>query len=102
MSEVIRSTQALSAALPAQTAGDDASRIREQCREVEGIFLQQLLSAMDRSPWGEGLLSSGSGERVFNSLRNRELAGELAQREALGLSEMLYRELSGASSKDAP
>jgi Rod binding domain-containing protein len=61
---------------------------------MEGLFLHQMLKAMDQETWGEGLFSGSSAGRVFRARRNEKLAEELGRREALGLSEVLYRELA--------
>ena len=76
--------------------------LRASCREVEGLFIGQLLAAMERSPWGEGALGGSSAERLFRSNHNQELAAEMGRREALGLSEMLYRELARNLEQRAP
>lgn len=78
------------------------ARLRESCREVEAIFIDRLLAAMDRSPWGEGLFGGSTAEQVFRMQRNQQLAVEMSRREALGIGEMLYRELAGQLKHDAP
>lgn len=80
---------------PASETHGVEARLRETCREVEGLFLGQLLAAMQQPTWGKGLFGASPAEMLFRSRHSQELAGELGRREALGLSEMLYRELAG-------
>ena len=100
MSEIAEMEQSARSGRPATES--QHARLRESCRQIEGLFLGQLLAAMERPPWGEGLLGGSSGERIFRSRHTQELAAELGRREALGLSKMLYRELSGQSNYGAP
>ncbi len=80
--------------------GDD--RLRSACRQVEGLFIAQLLAAMDRPAWGEGALGSSAESRMFAAQRNRELAADMGRRGELGLADMLYRELSRSGADAAP
>ncbi len=96
MSDIVVGGRTSGPRRPAPTEAGDGpgSRLRESCRQMEGLFLHQMLKAMDQQTWGEGLFGGSSAGRVFRARRNAALAEELGRREALGLSDVLYRELA--------
>ena len=63
------------------------------CRNVESLFINQLLSAMGRQSFGEGVLGGGVAHEVMEAQRNAALAEEMGRRGELGLARMLYEEL---------
>ena len=67
------------------------------CRQMESLFINELLSVMSRAGFGEGVLSGGTAGQVFTAQRNAALAEEMGKRGDLGLARMLYEELSQAS-----
>jgi flagellar protein FlgJ len=71
------------------------------CRQVEGLFLSQLMEAMDRPAFGEGMLGNSRATSLFRSRRNQAIADEMGTRGDLGLAEMLYRDLSNQTRVDA-
>jgi len=70
------------------------SRLMKACRQVEGLFLSQLMQAMDRPAFGEGALGSSRATALFRTQRNQAIADEMGLRGELGLAEMLYKDLS--------
>jgi len=81
--------------IPASTNRPD--ELDAACRQVESLFLNELLTVMSRAGFGEGMLSGGTGGQVFMAQRNAALADEMGRRGDLGLARMLYEELSQAS-----
>lgn len=71
----------------------EAGRLREACQAIEGLFLAQLLSELDRPVFGGGLLDSSVTRQVFRAQRNSALGAELGRRGALGLAKLLGAEL---------
>lgn len=69
-------------------------KLRKACQEFEAYFTAQMLKVMRDSGMQEGFIPKSSGERIFESQRDIELANELAQRGALGIGELLYTALS--------
>jgi peptidoglycan hydrolase FlgJ len=80
------------------TARADAAtgeeRLREVCRQFEAFFTAQLMQTMRESGSVEGLVKTSRAEKVFRSQHDAELARHLASRGALGLGDLLYRQLS--------
>ena len=81
-------------ARPTSMAGG-RSALLKACRQVEGLFLSRLLDAMDRRPFGDGVLGNSAASAAFRVQRNQALADEMGTRGELGLADMLYTELSG-------
>lgn len=88
----MRGAEAISLTGHTHTGPDD--RLRDACRQVESLFLNQLLAQMNRPAFGEGLLGRSGPSRWFVAQRNRALAEEMGRRGELGLGDMLYRELT--------
>ncbi len=70
----------------------DRKRFEEACQEVESIFLYQLIQTMRRSMVAEeNKKSYGSG--IYESIIDLNLSKELAKRGALGIKELLLKQL---------
>ncbi|NLO05593.1 MAG: hypothetical protein GX131_07150 [candidate division WS1 bacterium] len=82
----------------AEKAGE---RLMKACREVEGLFINQLMSAMSRPTWDGGALGGSPAEGIFHAQRDRALAEEMGRSGSLGLAEMLFRDLSMHERPDA-
>lgn len=70
------------------------SRLMKACRQVEGLFLSQLMSAMDRPTFGEGVLGGSQATALFRSRHNQAIADEMGKRGELGLAKILYDDLT--------
>lgn len=79
-----------------KTAADTASpeRLRKACSDFESIFMQQVLQQMRRTVPQDGLLNGGQAEQVYTSMLDGEMAKTFSEGRGLGLSEVLYRQLS--------
>ena len=63
-------------------------------QELEAIFLQQMLSAMQRTvPRDQGILKMSQAEEVFQGLLDEELAKVMAETGEMGLAKALYDQL---------
>ncbi len=74
--------------------GEDPARLRMAAKEFEALFLGYMLSVMRSSieesdPDGQGL-----GKDTYTELFDQELARTLADRGALGISDLLMKKLS--------
>lgn len=83
----------LSGISPADAATGD-ERLREVCRQFEAFFTAQLMQTMRESASFDGFIKTSRAEKVFRSQHDTELARHLASRGALGLGDLLYRQLS--------
>lgn len=79
-------------ARPARTG--DQKRLREVCDQFEAIFVKQMLTSMRRTVNKTGLVDGGMAEEIFEDMLYDEYASSIAKTTRLGISEMLYKELS--------
>lgn len=77
---------------PAADGGTE--RLRAASRRLEGVFVQQLFKAMRETVPGGGIVDGGAGEETFTGLLDEHVAGEAAERGAMG-GEALFRQLQG-------
>jgi len=71
-------------------------RLRDATRQMEGVFLQQLLKAMRETVPEGGLISPSSGEEMFTALFDERIAQSAADRQDRGLGAVLFRQLRAA------
>jgi len=71
-------------------------RLRETARQLEGVFVQQLLKAMRETVPEGGLLSPSSGEEMFTALFDERVAQAAAGQQENGLGAVLFRQLRAA------
>jgi len=72
----------------------DEAQLKKACQEFEGIFLKMMYRQMKATVPKSGLLEEDSGMEVFESMLDDELMDQAAKSSRLGLSDMLYGQLS--------
>ncbi len=97
--------RALDQALPSNQA--ENQRLRRACQEFDAFFLSYLLKLMRETIPKSGLLTGGVGEDIFTHIIDQNLALDLAKGEGLGLSSLLWQNLSpealpGVPEKESP
>ncbi len=70
-----------------------AGRFREACRDFEAVFVRHLLKTMRSSGGWKGFLKRNRAEKVFRGHLDAVLADSVSEREALGIAQILYRQL---------
>ena len=78
----------------AGNSGDARAQLRQVSRELEAVFLTQLLQAMRESVPDGGVTERSAGEQMFTSMLDEKIAQAGASRDGRGISEALYRQLS--------
>ena len=89
------------ASLAGQGALDEAGNLEKQkqqlwqaSQELEAIFLQQMVSAMQRTvPRDDGVLKRSQAEELFQGMLDEELAKVMAESGEMGLARTLYEQL---------
>jgi flagellar protein FlgJ len=74
--------------------GRDKQKLKETAQQFEGIFIKQLLDAMDKTIDRSGMLSGGHAEEMFRGMMNDEVSKKMAERNGLGLAQSIYRQVS--------
>ena len=93
--------QGLAALKRAAKGPDQDQALRAAAEEFEGLFIQQMLSAMRDTVPKEGLFSS-SEESTFRSLADQQLAQDLARTGDFGIAEALVNQLGRGEQREAP
>ena len=88
------SIDAIRAIAPQPADGEDA-RLRQAAKDLEGVFVAELLKAMRETVPKDGILSGGMGEDIFTSMLDQHLAPQVGDGWQGGIGEALYRQLRG-------
>ena len=82
------------AASPAGAHDEDA-KLRKAAKDLEGVFVSELLKAMRETVPKDGLTNGGMGEDIFTSMLDQHLAPQVGNGWEGGVGEALYRQLRG-------
>lgn len=77
----------------------DPAKLKEACNQFEGLMIHQMLKGMRQTINQTGLIGGSNAENMWRDLQDQALSDEAARSGGLGLSDMLYRQLTGADSK---
>ena len=77
-------------------AGDGGEVDNEIIQQFEAIFLQQMLKSMRTASLAEGLFQSDQSE-FYRDMYDQQIATNLAQKEILGIAQIINRQLGGES-----
>ncbi len=80
-------------ASPASPAVEN-ERLEAACREMESLFIHQLLSEMRKTIDRAGLFDGGRAEELYTAFLDAERARAVAASGGLGLSRLLYEQLA--------
>ncbi len=84
-----------------QQAGEqtDAAK-RETAQQFESLFLQQMIKTMRQALPDGGLLSSDQMD-MYMDMHDEQLSANLAQNGAIGIADLVYRQLGGTDPQGA-
>ena len=71
------------------------SPLMEKARELEAVFLAEMLSHSGLDAPSEGGFGGGIGEAQFSSFLRQEQARLMVERGGIGLAEALFRAMGG-------
>jgi flagellar protein FlgJ len=71
----------------------DKEKLKEVCREFEGLFMQMMYKQMKKTVPESELLPASSGREIFQDMLDEEMISNASER-GIGLSDVLYRQLS--------
>lgn len=72
----------------------DQEKLREACQDFEAIFIKQMLDAMRDTVGKTNLFGRNMAEDIFEDMLYDEYAKEMAKNTDLGISEMMFTQLS--------
>jgi flagellar protein FlgJ len=67
---------------------------------MEALFIHHMLTEMRKTVPRSGLLDGGRAEEIYTAMMDGELAGQMAASGGLGLSAVLYEQLSRIAGAD--
>ena len=67
--------------------------LHKACRQLESLFLSQLLKEMRKTVPHDGEIPEKNAESLYQSLFDNHLADILAEQQATGLGDYFYREM---------
>jgi len=75
------------------------------CRQLEALFIKQMLSSMRKTVPKSSLTNGGLGREVFEDMLDEKLADSFSESGAFGIADMLYEQLKTSvtgSEHDSP
>jgi flagellar protein FlgJ len=72
---------------------EDHPEVRKVAKQFEGLFINQMVSAMRKTVAKGGLVPESNAERVYQSMLDNQYSEKMADTEQLGLSQMIYDHL---------
>jgi len=84
------------------TGEKQKNELRKVSQEFEAVFLAQLLKVMRETIEESGLFEGGFGKSIYTELFDQEVSLSIARRGALGISDLLYENLSERTSESSP
>lgn len=72
----------------------DEEQIRKSSQEIESIFANMMLKEMRKSIDKSDLVESAPGSEIWESMFDEKIAEEISKGRGLGLSEMIYKQLT--------
>ena len=81
---------------------ESGAGLKKALTEFESLFIGYMLKTMKESVAKNELFHGGSGEEIYNSLFDTELARLMASGHGIGLKDMMMREMGGAEEAAGP
>jgi len=75
---------------------DRSSKLYEQCREFESLFVNMMLKTMRDTVEKSGLVDGGQAEDIFSDMLYDEYARDMTKNAGFGFADTVYRELARA------
>ena len=72
----------------------DELRLKKACQGFESMFIQEMLKSMRKTIPESGLLEGGVRQKIYESMYDEAVSNALSERSALGIADMLYKELA--------
>lgn len=73
---------------------DPREKLRHAAKELEAVFMTQLLKAMRETVPDQGIVPRSEGEQMFTGMLDDEIARAAAGKSTHGVGEALFKQLS--------
>lgn len=81
---------------PDALSESDDAKLRRAARDLEGVFVAELLKAMRETVPSDGVVHGGMGEEMFTGMLDQHLAPLAGEGWQRGIGDALYRQLRAA------
>ena len=71
----------------------DKEKLKEACKEFEGLFMQMMYKQMKKTVPKSQLIPESTGREIFEDMLDEEIINNAKER-GIGLADVLYRQLS--------
>jgi Rod binding domain-containing protein len=68
----------------------------ELSRELESVFINQMLKSMRKTVDKTDMMNGGTGEDIFTEMLDMEYSKSMSNTSGFGLAEQIYRQLSNS------
>jgi len=69
-------------------------KLREACRDFEAILIKQMLDSMRKTVPENSMVKENQGEKIFEDMLYQEYATSMADTGSLGISDIMYQQMS--------
>jgi len=76
------------------TASADMKKLKDACNDFESIFIKQMLDSMKKTIHHSDLTKRNMGEEIFDDMLYDEYAKKMSGNAGLGISNMMFQQLS--------
>lgn len=73
---------------------EDDKQLKEACEEFEQYFVNTLFKEMRNTVHRDGLIPKSQGEKLFEDMLYDEYSKEISKGKGIGISDMMYKQLS--------
>lgn len=67
--------------------------LKKVCIEFEAIFISKLFEGLRKTVDKSGFITGGRAEEIFEDMLYNEYARKMAERQTLGIAEMMYKRM---------
>jgi flagellar protein FlgJ len=71
-------------------------KLMELSRELESVFINQMLKSMRKTVDKTDMMNGGTGEDIFTEMLDMEYSKSMSNTSGFGLAEQIYRQLSNS------
>lgn len=80
-------------------ANETDRKLKELSKQFEGIFVNQMVSAMRKTVVHQGLVPESHAERIYQGMLDQEHAQKITETGELGLADLIYKHLKTQSTR---
>lgn len=77
-----------------QAAEIEDKKLRDACRDFEAILIKQMLDSMRKTVPENSMIKENQGEKIFEDMLYQEYATSMADTGSLGISDIMYQQMT--------